>query len=75
MRGAACAERLELHHHHQVEQTVLAPASQPRHVPIGEARPQRDWCAEAQEPGFYLHRANARVSTFIAPELELSQDG
>jgi competence protein ComEA len=46
---------------------VPAPASQPRHLPIPEARPQRYRCAKAKELGFQLHCVAPRVSTFIAP--------
>jgi hypothetical protein len=47
---------------------VSAPAAQPAHVPIAEARPQRDWCTKAQELGVELHgvdrgsRAGAKSS-------------
>ena len=54
-RASGYARRFELHHHHQEIQPVPAPASQPRYLPIAEARPQRDRCAEAKELGFQLH--------------------
>jgi hypothetical protein len=49
------AARFQFHDHHQVIQPVSAPAAQPAHVPIAEARPQRDRRAKAKELSFQLH--------------------
>src|SRR5258708_6176245 len=49
------AARSQFHHHHQVVQPVPAPASQPCHVPITEARTQCHGRAKAKELGFQLH--------------------
>jgi hypothetical protein len=45
------------HDHHQVAQPVSGPAAEPCHLPIAEARADRDWRPKAKELGFELHRA------------------
>jgi hypothetical protein len=66
LAASCCAVRFELHRHHQVVQLVSAPAAQPAHVPVAEARPQRHRCTKAKELGFQLHCVDRRISTFMA---------
>jgi len=64
--AAFARARFELHHHHQIIQTVPAEAAQPAHVPVAEAGAQGDRCTKAKEFGFRSHCVDPRVRTFMA---------
>src|SRR5712692_7914307 len=54
----ACAEWLDLHHHHQVVQPVPGPAAEPTHLPVAEAEAERNWCPKAKVFRSEPHRAD-----------------
>src|SRR6266849_10408675 len=78
MDRTGAAVTVDSYHHHQVEQAVLAPASQPAHLPVIEAGTQLYRVTEAEELRFqhcvdrgadqHIHcsgeeRSQARITT------------
>ena len=50
--------------HHQIREAVFSPAAKPAHLPIIEARADRNRCAKAKKSGLQAH---VSVLTFMAP--------